>query len=121
MRTKGIEVENHPKAELLIESMRSSANTFEGVASNLICYYQDISAYNLKAIEKFIGNSVEILDDLKDRLTNLESWTEASLDEVLLEYRNEKDLSVPKVNQPIRNSSYRIYQFTISWNDYVFI
>ena len=42
------------------------------------------------------------LDDLKDRLTNLESWTEASLDEVLLEYRSEKDLSVPKVNQPIR-------------------
>ena len=39
---------------------------------------------------------------LKDRLTNLESWTEASLDEVLLEYRSEKDLSVPKVNQPIR-------------------
>ena len=102
LKNKGIEVEDHPKAELLIESMRSSANTFEGVASNLICYYQDISAYNLKAIEKFIGNSVEILDDLKDRLTNLESWTEASLDEVLLEYRNEKDLSVPKVNQPIR-------------------
>ncbi len=102
LKNKGIEVEDHPKAELLIESMRSSANTFEGVASNLICYYQDISAYNLKAIEKFIGNSVEILDDLKDRLTNLESWTEASLDEVLLEYRSEKDLSVPKVNQPIR-------------------
>jgi glutamyl-tRNA synthetase len=102
LENKGIEVEDHPKAELLIESMRSSANTFEGVASNLICYYQDISAYNLKAIEKFIGNSVEILDDLKDRLTNLESWTEASLDEVLLEYRSEKDLSVPKVNQPIR-------------------
>ena len=102
LEKKDIEVEDHPKAELLIESMRSSANTFEGVASNLICYYQDISAYNLKAIEKFIGNSVEILDDLKDRLTNLESWTEASLDEVLLEYRSEKDLSVPKVNQPIR-------------------
>ena len=102
LEKKDIEVEDHPKAELLIESMRSSANTFEGVASNLICYYQDISAYNLKAIEKFIGNSVEILDDLKDRLTNLESWTEASLDKVLLEYRSEKDLSVPKVNQPIR-------------------
>ena len=53
-------------------------------------------------IEKFVSNSVEILDDLKDRLANLETWTESSLDAVLLEYRSEKDLAVPKVNQPIR-------------------
>ena len=39
---------------------------------------------------------------LKDDLSNLESWTEARLDEVLVEYREEKELSVPKVNQPIR-------------------
>jgi len=102
LESKGAQVENHPKAELLIESMRSSANTLEGVASNLMCYYQNISAYNQKAIEKFVSNSVEILDDLKDRLANLETWTESSLDAVLLEYRSEKDLAVPKVNQPIR-------------------
>ena len=102
LESKGVQVENHPKAELLIESMRSSANTLEGVASNLMCYYQNISAYNQKAIEKFVSNSVEILDDLKDRLANLETWTESSLDAVLLEYRSEKDLAVPKVNQPIR-------------------
>jgi len=102
LESKGVQVENHPKAELLIESMRSSANTLEGVASNLMCYYQNISAYNQKAIEKFVSNSVEILDDLKDRLANLEKWTESSLDAVLLEYRSEKDLAVPKVNQPIR-------------------
>ena len=102
LESKGAQVENHPKAELLIDSMRSSANTLEGVASNLMCYYQNISAYNQKAIEKFVSNSVEILDDLKDRLANLEKWTESSLDAVLLEYRSEKDLAVPKVNQPIR-------------------
>ena len=99
---KGIDLEKHPKANLLIESMRSSANTFAGVASNLICYYQDIPTYNNKAIEKFIGNSTEILDDIKNALINLETWTESSLDEVLVEYRNKKELSVPKVNQPIR-------------------
>jgi glutamyl-tRNA synthetase len=99
---KGIDLENHPKANLLIESMRSSANTFEGVASNLICYYQDIPIYNNKAIEKFVASSTEILDDLKNALINLETWTESSLDEVLVEYRNKKELSVPKVNQPIR-------------------
>ena len=44
------------QSRIVIDAMRSSANTFEGVASNLICYYQDISDYNQKAIEKFIGN-----------------------------------------------------------------
>ena len=102
LKLNGIDLENHPKVNLLIESMRSSANTFAEVASNLICYYQDISTYNNKAIEKFIGNSTEILDDLKNILANLETWTESSLDNVLVEYRNKKELSVPKVNQPIR-------------------
>ena len=98
----GIELENHPKSDLLIESMRSSADTLKGIASNLECYYQDVSNFNMKAIEKFIGNSTDILSDLKDKLSNLEIWSESSLDNTLTEYRNQKELSVPKVNQPIR-------------------
>jgi glutamyl-tRNA synthetase len=102
LNLKGIEISNHPKVEILIDAMRSSANTFDGVASNLLCYYQDISEYNQKAIQKFIGSTTEILSDLRDELANLESWTEESLDEILVQYRNKKELSVPKVNQPIR-------------------
>jgi glutamyl-tRNA synthetase len=102
LKNKGIEILNHPKAKILIDAMRSSANTLEGVALNLICYYQDIPEYNEKAVEKFIGSSTEILSDLKEALANLETWTEANLDELLVEYRNQKELSVPKVNQPIR-------------------
>ena len=98
----GIDLENHPKSDLLIESMRSSADTLKGIALNLECYYQDVSNFNMKAIEKFIGNSTEILSDLKDKLSNLEIWSESSLDNTLTEYRNQKELSVPKVNQPIR-------------------
>ena len=102
LNLKGIEISNHPKVEILIDAMRSSANTFDGVASNLLCYYQDIPEYNQKAIQKFIGSTTEILSDLRDELANLESWTEESLDEILVQYRNKKELSVPKVNQPIR-------------------
>ena len=32
----------------------------------------------------------------------METWTESSLDEVLSEYRSEKEHAVPFVNQPIR-------------------
>ena len=92
----------HPRFDILIDSMRSSANTLKGIASNLVCYFRDIEEYDQKAIDKFIGGSSEILIDIKDRLIKLNEWEESSLDNVLAEYRTEKELSVPKVNQPIR-------------------
>ena len=92
----------HPRFDILIDSMRSSANTLKGIASNLVCYFRDIEEYDQKAIDKFIGGSSEILIDIKHRLIKLNDWEESSLDNVLTEYRTEKELSVPKVNQPIR-------------------
>jgi glutamyl-tRNA synthetase len=81
--------------------MRSSDNTLKGVAANLICYFKNIESYNEKAIEKFI-TSDQILVDLKDKINDLETWDESSLDNLLLQYREEHELSVPKANQPIR-------------------
>ena len=97
-----IEINTHPKKELLIESMRSSANTLKGVAENLVCYFQDINSYNQKAVEKFIGSSDQILIELRDEINNIDAWNEASLDNLLKEFREKKELSVPSVNQPIR-------------------
>jgi len=34
-----IDIESHKKTDLLIESMRSSGNTLNQIASNLLCYY----------------------------------------------------------------------------------
>ena len=97
-----IEINTHPKKELLIESMRSSANTLKGVAENLVCYFQDVNSYNQKAVEKFIGSSDQILIELRDEINNIDGWNEASLDNLLKEFREKKELSVPSVNQPIR-------------------
>ena len=97
-----IEINTHPKKELLIESMRSSANTLKGVAENLVCYFQDINSYNQMAVEKFIGSSDQILIELRDEINNIDGWNEASLDNLLKEFREKKELSVPSVNQPIR-------------------
>ena len=97
-----IDIKIHPRFDILIDSMRSSANTLKGIASNLVCYFRDIEEYDQKAIDKFIGGSSEILINIKNRLIKLNDWEEASLDNVLAEYRTEKELPVPKVNQPIR-------------------
>ena len=102
LESKQIDVNSHPKKELLIDSMRSSANNLEGIALNLVCYFHDVNEYNQKAIDKFIGSSDEVLIDLKEKLMNLDDWNEDSIDKLLVTYREEKELSVPKVNQPLR-------------------
>ena len=97
-----INLNDHPKKNLLIESMRSSSNTLKGVSKNLVCYFKDINTYDKKAIDKFIGSSDKIINDLKNKIVELDIWEEDSLDNLLLEYREEHDLPIPKVNQPIR-------------------
>ena len=98
----GIDLNSHKKLDKLIESMRSSGNTLSEIAINLQCYYQDVESYNHKAIEKFIGNSTKVLSDLNSLIKSIDDWNEEALDHLLLNYRNENELSVPKVNQPIR-------------------
>ena len=102
LKSNGIDMNSHLKLDLLIESMRSSAFTFSGIADNLKCYYQEVQSYNEKAIEKFIGTSPDILLDLYDLIQKLDDWSEAALDNLLSDYRNQNELSVPKVNQPLR-------------------
>ena len=97
-----ININEHAKKDLLIESMRSSANTLKGVANNLICYFKEIENYDQKAIDKFIGSSDKVLIDIKEKIIDMNTWDESSLDNILQEYREEKELSIPKVNQPIR-------------------
>ena len=99
---QGIDMNKHRKKDLLLESMRSSSNTLKGVSQNLVCYFQDVDSYNHKAIDKFIGNSTDVVHDLKNKIAELDSWEVDSLDNLLLKYREENDLPIPKVNQPIR-------------------
>jgi glutamyl-tRNA synthetase len=82
--------------------MRSSGNTLNQIALNLLCYYEDVKEYDQKAIKKFINNSDDILFDLKKIISELDIWTEESIDSMLAKYRELKELPVPKVNQPIR-------------------
>ena len=66
----GIDIYEHEKTDLLIESMRTSENTLKGVASNLVCYFKNVDTYNEKAIQKFV-TSDQLLIDLKDKINDL--------------------------------------------------
>ena len=98
----GIEIEDHPNLDLMINAMRSSDNTLSGIAESLVPYFKDIPAFDTKAIDKFLSEGSGILEDIKDILLKVDNWNETTLDSVLKNYQNEYNLPVPKVNQPIR-------------------
>jgi glutamyl-tRNA synthetase len=82
--------------------MRSSENTLAGIAESLVPYYNDELIYDTNAIDKFLSDNTIILDDIKDILINIEDWTEDNLENALKAYQTDKNLPIPKVNQPIR-------------------
>ena len=98
----GIEIEDHPNLDLIINAMRSSDNTLSGIAESLVPYFKDIPAFDTKAIDKFLSEGSGILEDIKDILLKVDNWNETTIDSVLKNYQNEYNLPVPKVNQPIR-------------------
>ena len=98
----GIEIEDHPNLDLMINAMRSSDNTLSGIAESLVPYFKDIPAFDTKAIDKFLSEGSGILEDIKDILHKVDNWNETNIDSVLKTYQTEYNLSVPKVNQPIR-------------------
>lgn len=102
LKNLNIDINLHPKAKQLIEVMRTSASTFSGVAKNLFCYFNEVSEFDEKAIQKFVIGSENILSELKEEIARLSVWDEPSIDSALTEYREKNNLSVPKVNQPIR-------------------
>ena len=83
--------------------MRTSDNTFSGIAKSLVPYYKDIKEYDEKAIEKFVADKT-LLQELKELLSEVEDWNQDNLNNVLKEFQTKKELSVPAVNQPIRIS-----------------
>ena len=97
-----IEMEDHSNLDLMINAMRSSENTLSGIAESLIPYFNDISSYDENAINKFLSDGSDILANIKDVLLKIDDWNENNIDTVLKTFQTNNDLSVPKVNQPIR-------------------
>ena len=98
-----IDINNHHDVNKLLVAMRTSANTLKGIASELRAYYSNAIQYDENALKKFVDEeSIKILFNLKDVFTNINEWTEANIDNALKSYQVDNNLSVPKVNQPIR-------------------
>ena len=103
LKNLNIELEDHLKADKLIESMRTSENTLSGISAALEPYYKDIKMYDEKAIEKFIKDKSRLVE-LRTLLNEIDNWDQETIENVLKDFQVKNELSVPAVNQPIRIS-----------------
>ena len=81
--------------------MRSSSDTLDAIAKDLHPYFNEVTSYNQKALDKFVKDT-SLLNNLKYKLEDLSSWNEEALDAMLAEVQSTLGLSTPQINQPIR-------------------
>ena len=86
----------------IIEALRSSKPTLQGVSDDLVPYFSKVGPYNEKAADKFLKGSKPVLEYIRRKLNGLEVWDEGSIDAALKEAQTALSLPTPKLNQPIR-------------------
>ena len=82
--------------------MRSSTHTLSGIANNLVPYFKDLESYDQKALEKFVVPNPDILNSIYDVLFDINEWEENLLDEEMNNIKENLNLKVPQINQPVR-------------------
>ena len=97
-----INLDDHPKSDLLIDAMRSSESNLVNIANALIPYFKGVTEYNPKAVKKFLADSGNMLYSVAGVLESLEDWHEENIDLALKNFQSSSNLPTPKVNQPIR-------------------
>ena len=86
----------------IIEALRNSKPTLQGVSDDLVPYFSNVGSYNEKAADKFLKGSESVLEYIRRKLNGLEAWDENSIDAALQEAQTALSLPTPKLNQPIR-------------------
>lgn len=86
----------------IVLALRTSAPNLKNISDDLLPYFNDLDNYNEKAVKKFLLGSENVLEFVHRKLTNIKKWDTENLDTLLSDSQHQLDLSIPKVNQPIR-------------------
>jgi glutamyl-tRNA synthetase len=99
----GIDTENGPEPEAVVEAYRQRAQTLHEMAQAALFFYQDFSEYHEKAARKHLApSSLDGLKRVRDGLFLLEEWAAAPIHEVVVSAAEGLDLKLGKVAQPVR-------------------
>ena len=94
-----------PREVLLqvVELQRERVKTLSEMAETSVLFFQDPTEYDPKPAKKFLNKaSLPILNDLIERLAQLNDWQPEAIQSCIADYADEKGLKFGKVGPPVR-------------------
>ena len=94
-----------PREMLLqvVELQRERVKTLSEMAETSVLFFQDPTEYDPKPAKKFLNKaSLPILNDLIERLAQLNDWQPEAIQSCIADYADEKGLKFGKVGPPVR-------------------
>lgn len=103
LQAEGLPAEADDYLEAIIPALQPRSKTLKEMADQAAFYYLDEIVFDEKPAKKFLkGNVLEPLKALKDRLSNLDNYDEAGLEEVFSNILETYEIKLGKIAQPVR-------------------
>ena len=103
LQQEGIQAEQGPFIESVIQTLVPRSKTLREMARDAVFYFSDTIEYEEKAAGKFLKeNALEPLDMLVKELEQIESFTEENLEEAFRTVMEKSGLKLGKIAQPVR-------------------
>ena len=103
LKDLGLDISNHPKKELLIDSHRERAKTVVELKEQINSLINKPTEYNPKAVKKFLkGEWKETLTKFLETLKQNTPETSQEFEDMTVKFMEENDVKLGKLAQPIR-------------------
>jgi glutamyl-tRNA synthetase len=99
----GVVTDDMRKLAAVAKSQQERAKTLKEMAQNSVFFFQDVTTYDEKAAKKNLtAEAAPLLQQARDRMAALETWSAPQLHEVIQAVAAENSAGLGKVAQPIR-------------------
>lgn len=103
MEQLNIDLNSGPELTKVVALQQERAKTLVEMAANSQFFYKDVEEYDVKAAKKNLTKaSVEILNDMYQRLSELPEWLAGPIHDHIKECSVTREIGMGKVAQPIR-------------------
>jgi glutamyl-tRNA synthetase len=102
MHELNINYQNGPALDEYVTALRERAETLRELATKSRIFYEDFDHYADDAKKHLTPEIIPFVQALKQKLENLDTWTDENLHQIIEEIAKQFDLKLGKVAQPIR-------------------
>ncbi len=97
-----IDTSQGPKPSQVVTAQAERCHTLREMAEKSRYFYQDVTDYEDKARKFLTPEIIPIMNEIKDKLQNLENWSAERIHQIIISTAEKFVLKLGKVAQPIR-------------------